>query len=143
MASDRIVIDASYILESIIPTTVAGREAAISLMEDLASCRAKAVVPWIFHCEIAATCARAVRARRIDDDTAREFMGLIMTLGIDLEVKVDPPSVIYDGAMRTGAQGYDSMYVVLAEATDLPIATSDRGMRTAARSMKVALFDPV
>ena len=143
MASDRVVIDASYILESIIPTTVAGREAAISLMEDLASGRAKAVVPWIFHCEIAATCARAVRARRIDDDTAREFMDLIMTLGIDLEVKLDPPSANYDGAMRTGAQGYDSMYVVLAEAMDLPIATSDRGMRTAARSMKLALFDPV
>ena len=66
-----------------------------------------------------------------------------MTFGIDLEVKLDPPSVIYDGAMRTGAQGYDSMSVVLAEAMDLPIATSDRGMRTAARSMKVALFDPV
>ena len=45
-----------------------------------------------------------------------------------------------DGTMRTGAQAYDSMYVVLAESMDLPVATVDRGMRTAARSMKVALF---
>ena len=42
--------------------------------------------------------------------------------------------------MRTGAQAYDSMYVVLAESMDLPVATVDRGMRTASRSMKVALF---
>lgn len=42
--------------------------------------------------------------------------------------------------MRTGAQAYDSMYVVLAESMDLPVAAVDRGMRTAARSMKVALF---
>lgn len=142
MASDRVIVDASYILESILPTTQAGRDDANDLIDGLASGQLKAVVPWIFYCEIAATCARAVRGRRIDDETAREFMDLVINLGIDIEVKLDPPSVIYDGAMRTGAQAYDSMYVTLAESMDLPVATVDRGMRTAARSLKVTLFSP-
>ena len=140
MASERIVLDASFILEAIIPTTQAGREDAEAILDGLANGEIKAVVPWIFYCEIAAGCARSVRGRRVSDETAREFMEQLINLGIDIEVKLDPPSVIYDGAMRTGAQAYDSMYVVLAESMDLPVAAVDRGMRTAARSMKVALF---
>ena len=140
MASERIVVDTSFLLESILPTTAVGRDDANRLIDGLAGGELAAVVPRIFYCEIAATCAGAVRGRRTNDATAREFMELLIKLGIDIEVKLDPPSVIYDGAMQTGAQAYDAMYVVLADAMGLPVATVDRGMRTAARSMKVPLF---
>ncbi len=140
MASDRVVVDASYILESILPTTAASRADANALIDGLASGELKAVVPWIFYCEIAATCAKAVRGRRLDDETARDFMDQLTNLGIDLDVKLDTASELYNGAMRTGAQAYDAMYVVLAESMGLPVATVDRGMRTAARSLNVPLF---
>ena len=74
MASERIVLDASFILEAIIPTTQAGREDAEAIPDGLANGEIKAVVPWIFYCEIAAGCARSVRGRRVSDQTAREFM---------------------------------------------------------------------
>lgn len=139
-ASDRVVVDASYILESILPTTAASRADANALIDGLASGELKAVVPWIFYCEIAATCAKAVRGRRLDDETARDFMDQLTNLGIDLDVKLDTASELYNGAMRTGAQAYDAMYVVLAESMGLPVATVDRGMRTAARALNVPLF---
>ena len=122
MASERIVLDASFILEAIIPTTQAGREDAEAIPDGLANGEIKAVVPWIFYCEIAAGLrALSTRPARQRPDGARIHGAT-------------------DGTMRTGAQAYDSMYVVLAESMDLPVATVDRGMRTAARSMKVALF---
>lgn len=141
MASERVVIDSGYILESIIPTTKADQDNANALIRGLARGELKAVVPWIFYPEIAAGCAKAVRGRRVDRETASEFMDELIHLGIDIDMKFDPPSVTFGDALRTGAQAYDAMYVVLAEAMGrLPVATVDRGMRTAVRSMKLALF---
>lgn len=142
MALDRVVLDASYVLESVLPTTREDQENANAVLTALASGELKAVVPWIFYCEIAAACARAVRGRRLDADDAVEFMDQLLQLGIDIDMKLDPPSVMFLAAMRTGAQAYDAMYVALAESMGLPVATVDRGMRTAVRSMKVGLYVP-
>ena len=140
MASERVVVDSGYILESILPTTAHDRDNANALIFGLSTGDIKAVVPWIFYCEVAATCAKAVRGRRIAQEDATEFMDQLIQLGIDIDMKLDPPSVTFENAMRTGAQAYDAMYVVLAESMGLPVATVDRGMRTAVRSMKLVLF---
>lgn len=142
MVPDRVVVDASYILESVLPTTSSSQDDANDLIRAVLRGDLKVVVPWIFYCEIASTCARAVRARRLDPGEAIEFMDGLLALGIDLDVKLDPPSVMFSQAMRTGAQAYDAMYLALAEQMDLPVATVDRGMRTAARSMKLPLYSP-
>ncbi len=63
-------------------------------------------------------------------------------LGIDMDLKLETAEQMYRDAFHTGAQAYDSIYLMLAESMDLPVATMDKGMRTAVRSMKLALYKP-
>lgn len=141
MAPDRVVLDSSFILESILPTTIELKRQADALIADLASGDLKAVAPWIFFPEVAVVCAKAVRGRRLAVNDAAEFLDLLPQLGLDLEFKLEPPLAIFQASMRTGAQAYDSMYLVLAEAMGLPIASIDGGMKTAARALNIPVYE--
>lgn len=72
---------------------------------------------------------------------AVEFLDLLPQLGVDLEFKLEPPLAIFEASMRSGAQAYDSMYLVLAEAMRLPIASVDGGMKTAARALNIPVHE--
>lgn len=141
MARDRVVIDSGFILEAILPTTADSRDDALALIDAIAAGELKGVVPWIFHCELAAVCAKATRSRRITKEEAADFLDSVQDLGLDLDMQIDPPSILFANAMRTGAQAYDTIYLMLAASMDLPLATIDRGMRTGARSMKIPLYE--
>lgn len=140
MPDHRVVLDSGYALEAIMPTTRESQQDALELIAALADGSVRAVVPWIFYAEIAAGCAKGVRARRLDADDAMEFMQQMPYLGIDIDMRLDGAAQMYSDAMRTGAQAYDAIYLTLAESMDLPVATVDKGMRTAVRSMKLSLY---
>lgn len=137
---DRVVVDSGFILEAILPTNKEQQEQAQRLIEKLQDGEIEAVVPWLFYAEIAAVCAKRVRARRLDDQTARDFMEGFMSLPIDIDMRLDGPMQLFEDAMQTGAQVYDTMYVVLAKSMALPLATVDSGMRQAAKAERVDLF---
>lgn len=138
---DRVVVDSGFILEAILPTNKQQQEQAQHLIEKLQNGDIEAVVPWLFYAEIAAVCAKRVRARRLDRELAEDFMAGFMSLPIDIDMRLEGPQQLFDDAMQTGAQVYDTIYVVLAKSMALPIATVDSGMRQAAIAEKVQIYN--
>jgi predicted nucleic acid-binding protein len=100
----------------------------------------QAVVPAIWHMEVAAVLLRRLRGRslaeKVFDHALRTFAAL------PLETHKETPAVgeIVDIARRYQLQAGDAIYFELAYASDLPIATVDRGLRAAARAYGVKFF---
>jgi predicted nucleic acid-binding protein len=106
----------------------------------MASGDVQAVVPWVFFYELASVCARKVRARRLDAETVALFFELLTQSGFQLDLALSGPGELYAQAMAMGCQVADSIYLGVAKAQDLPLATVDGGLRTAARSAGVELW---
>lgn len=100
----------------------------------------QAVVPAIWHMEVAAVLLRRLRGRslaeKVFDQALRTFAAL------PLETHKEAPAVgeIVDIARRYQLQAGDAIYFELAYASDLPIATVDGGLRAAARAHGVKFF---
>jgi predicted nucleic acid-binding protein len=140
MAAERLVIDSGFLLESILPTRREWKHDADRLLEAMASGDVQAVVPWVFFYELASVCARKVRARRLDAETVALFFELLTQSGFQLDLALSGPGELYAQAMAMGCQVADSIYLGVAKAQDLPLATVDGGLRTAARSAGVELW---
>lgn len=135
-----VVLDASAALQLILPDTAAAFDAAGSLYTDLAAERIKAHVPVIFFNEVAAVIARAVRGKRITPPQAESFLNVMAATPLVLQIEVLSAGDGYERAMRWGCQVADGAYLGLALDLGAPIATTDRGLMTAARSNKAKLF---
>ncbi len=101
-----------------------------------------AVVPSLWPLEIANVLLMAERHRRLSGaDTAR-FLDLLSGLPIE----VDGPPALQDlsAIVALGRQhrltAYDAVYLHLAMREQLPLATQDRALRTAARAAGVRQF---
>lgn len=137
---DRVVVDSGFILEAILPTSKHSQEQAQHLIEKLQNGDIEAVVPWLFYAEIAAVCAKRVRARRLDKELAEEFLDGFMSLPIDIDLRLEGPLQLFQDAMQVGSQVYDTMYITLAKSMGLPVATVDKGMQQAAKAERVTLW---
>ena len=142
MASDRLVLDASYALELVLPTNATWQRDTLDLFDRATAGDTDLVIPMIFFAEVAATLSRKVRSRALGDDEAREYIDDLERVPMSLELSVDQASVLYGYARRWQCQAYDAMYLAAALQLDLPIATRDRGLVTAARAAKVPLYSP-
>lgn len=140
MASERLVLDASFAIESVVPTTAAWQRDAWELFERIAARDAEAAVPWLFYPEVSAACARRVRGGKLDADDAADFIEQIDRLPLMLDLSLDKSAATYVPAMQWQCGVYDAVYLSLARRMALPIATRDRGMVAAARVAGVALF---
>lgn len=134
-----VVLDASAALQLILPDTAAAFDAASVLFADLAAERVKAHVPVIFFNEVAAVIARAVRGKRITTPQAESFLAVMAATPLVLQIEVLTAGDWYERAMRWGCQVADGAYLGLALELGAPIATTDRGLMTAARSNKAKL----
>lgn len=134
-----VVLDASAALQLILPDTAAAFDAASVLFADLAAERVKAQVPVIFFNEVAAVIARAVRGERITPPQAESFLAVMAATPLVLQIEVLSARDWYERAMRWGCQVADGAYLGLALELGAPIATTDRGLMTAARSNKAKL----
>ena len=107
---------------------------------DITTGRIVAYVPVLFLNEVASACARAVRGGRIDRATAEAFFTLLADAPIGLQVEIIAPGDWFERSMKWGCQVADSAYLALAIDMKLPIATTDKGLMTAARTLKVSLY---
>lgn len=98
--------------------------------------------PFLFEAEIAAVLLRAVRRRALTIEDMNE--ALVEIENIDVRIHHNPYTArrIIEIAGRYQLQAYDALYFDLAQALRLPIATLDGGLRTAARTYGVKLFEP-
>ena len=140
MASERLVLDASFALEAILPTTTVWQSEAFDLFDRIASQDLEARVPLLFFAEVAAVVTRKVRARRLDADDAAEFLRQLDTLGLHVDMTLDGALQLYTQAQQWQAGAYDAIYVAAARDMAIPIATRDRGMIAAAASAGVAVY---
>lgn len=134
------MLDASFALEAILPTSKAWQSEAFDVIERIASQDIDARVPLLFFAEVAAVIARKVRARRLDADDAEAFLLQLDALGLHVEMTLDGSHQLYARAQQWQAGAYDAIYLAMAQEIAIPIATRDGGMVAAARMAGVAIF---
>ena len=103
-----------------------------------------AIVPALWPLEVANVLLGAERRRRIGRADSARFLELIGQLPVTVAASTDLqelPGLIALGRER-GLSAYDTAYLRLALQEGLPLATRDRGLRTAARAAGVPVFAP-
>ncbi|MCW5752946.1 MAG: type II toxin-antitoxin system VapC family toxin [Alphaproteobacteria bacterium] len=97
-----------------------------------------ATVPGIWTYEMVNGLRAGVLRGRISGDQAVSCWRLLTSLPITV-IDIDPldGEEIWRLALHLGLTGYDASYLCLCQWSELPLATTDRGMRTAAASMKI------
>lgn len=140
MANNRVVLDASFALEAVLPTSAQWQHESWNLFEHIATGDTDAAVPWIFFAEVAATCARKVRARTMDPIDAADFIEQLDSLPLMVDLSLDKALALYAPAMQWQCGAYDAIYLSLAQRLDVPLATRDRGLRTASKAARVSLY---
>jgi predicted nucleic acid-binding protein len=142
--AERFVLDASVALAWFLRDTPAATRYAAAVAILLAQEDAVCVVPAIFHIEVAATLVRKRRDRhaRFGKTKFESALAHLADLRIHTELtyyRVDTVALL---AQRYHVQGFDAVYLDLAARLKLPIATIDRGLRSAARRWQIALLMP-
>ena len=98
----------------------------------------EALVPVLFRSEIANVALSKFRSLRIED---QDF---VLDILKDWRLQVDPYEPSYEAvihtAMKCRVTAYDATYLELAKRRNLPLATLDKGMRKAAKSLDVKLL---
>lgn len=101
-----------------------------------------ALVPGIWAAEVPNVLLVAERRKRLTRAQSRAFVARLLTLPIIVE-DAAPSRLLNDVltlARDTALASYDALYLDLAIRRDLPLATSDRALRLAARKSRVALL---
>lgn len=102
----------------------------------------RAVVPALWHYEVAAVLLRAHRARKLSAEGFERALRFFGTIPIESHHETYTVGAIIERAQRYGVQAGDALYFDLAVSLGLPIATVDRGLRSAAKSHGVRLVTP-
>ena len=98
-----------------------------------------ALVPELWHCEVANALRSALRAGRIDESFVREACELLGELDIRTDVVGVPVQRLALEAHATGLTAYDTCYLLLARDRGLPLVTLDAALASAAALANVDL----
>jgi predicted nucleic acid-binding protein len=102
------------------------------------------VVPPHFLVELANVLASAERRGRIVGHQIDTYVELIRSIALEIEPATD--DVVLGQVLRlsreSGLAAYDAAYVELAQRRRLPLATTDRAVRTYAVSAGLAILRP-
>ena len=98
-----------------------------------------AVVPELWHLEVASVLVQAERRKRIDSATMEVRLETLAILPIVTDRETTPRAwgAIVDVARDQGLTIYDATYAELARRSGFPLATKDAELRRAARRMGV------
>lgn len=99
----------------------------------------RAVVPVLWELEFANVLRSACLKQRMTAEAAQKVITQIVALPIDVDRQSVPAREILGLALRFGLSSYDAAYLELALRLQLPIATSDRLLRTAALAAGVGI----
>lgn len=100
----------------------------------------QAVVPAVWHMEVAAVLLRRLRARSLAEKVFNQALRTFAALPLETHNEAPAVGEIVDIARRYQLQAGDAIYFDLAYASDLPIATVDGGLRAAAKAHDVKFF---
>jgi predicted nucleic acid-binding protein len=106
---------------------------------------AGALVPSIWPLEVVNVLLVAERRKFLKETDSVQFIRLLLQLPIRVEYQ-SAESVLKDVLWLARAQGlssYDASYLDLAMKKNLPLATLDKRMMKAARSVDVKLFETI
>ena len=140
MAFSRVVLDASVTLEWFVSDKPGIPTYADDVLTAVENREILPLVPDLWHYEVGSVLLAAKRARRI---TAQR-----LNKAVDMLNKLRPFTIntrqtaleVVEQAAAFHLQGYDAVYFELARRLNVPIATSDGGMRTACRVHGVKLW---
>jgi predicted nucleic acid-binding protein len=142
MAFSRVVLDASVTIEWFLPDSSSASTYAGEVLKAIGERALLPLVPDLWHYEVGSVLVAAKRKRRI---TARRLAIITGQLAGLRPFTINPrltESDIVSMAETYHLQGYDSVYFDLAKRLNVPIASTDGGMRTACRSHGVELWSP-
>lgn len=99
-----------------------------------------ALVPPLWHVELANVLAVGLRRERIDADGVRDF--LVALDRLDIRTEIAPPDTrrLVAESVDRGLSAYDSTYLLLAHDRGLPLATGDRQLARAAEEAGIPLL---
>jgi len=102
----------------------------------------RAVVPVLWHLEIANACVSATRRGAAGANVAACLNQLQYLLRTSIETNTDIPTIseLVDVARALQLTAYDALYIHLAERLGLPLATLDQSLAHAARKFAIVLF---
>ena len=98
------------------------------------------VVPDLWYYEVSNALIMAERRGRASAQVISSHVGDIERLAAFLELSPTTPSVLVAAARQSGLTVYDAAYFELALRRNLPLATLDDKMRTAALRAGIALL---
>ncbi|MFO0875101.1 MAG: type II toxin-antitoxin system VapC family toxin [Phycisphaerales bacterium] len=96
--------------------------------------KARALVPVLWHAELANAFVVAERRGRVTSAQAQSMLAFALRLPIDVDDRPRSPTIsaVVAVARAHRLTGYDAFYVELALSRSLPIATADAAVRKAA-----------
>ena len=105
--------------------------------------RAGAVVPSLWRLEVANAFQMALRRNRITRSYRDEVLAQLrdMPISIDLETDAQAWTATLSLSERFSLTLYDATYLELAHRQNLPLATRDQELRSAANSLEIKLFN--
>ena len=99
----------------------------------------RAWVPPVWELEFANVLRSACVRQRMNAEAAHAVVARITSLPIEVDRQATPPSEILALSLRFGLTTYDASYLALALRRQLPIATQDEALRTAALAAGVGV----
>ena len=99
-----------------------------------------ALVPPLWHVELANALALGLRRDRIDAAGIHDFLGALQRLDIRTEVAPPDAQRLAVAAVEHALSAYDATYLTLALDRGLPLATGDRQLARAAEAAGVELL---
>lgn len=140
MAFSRVVLDASVTIDWFVSDKPGIAAYAEDVLVAIESREILPLVPDLWHYEIGSVLIAAKRARRITARRLDEAVDVLNKLRpFTINTRQTVPEVV-EQAATFYLQGYDAVYFELAKRLNVPIATSDGGMRTACRAHGVKLW---
>jgi Predicted nucleic acid-binding protein, contains PIN domain len=100
----------------------------------------EAVVPTVWHLEVANVLLVAERRKRMSEAQAARFVDLLGRLPIRTDAATTDTSAVLAAGRRYGLSAYDAAYLVLAERVAAPLATLDTKLAAACRAAGVPLL---
>lgn len=109
------------------------------VLESLSS--TTAIVPGLWSLEVGNVLIMSERRGRLSEAQARQFMGLLESLPIEVDEQTAREALgnTWSMAREHGLTSYDASYLELAVRRRLPLATQDKVLRQAAKRCGVSL----
>jgi predicted nucleic acid-binding protein len=139
----RFVLDSSVAIAWFFPESESERLYAAAVNRLIRDGEATALVPELFHAEVAEFFMRRRRtpAARFGETRLANAVDDLDALGIHTVVRAHTYRDVIAWAKQFHVQAKDAAFVQLAHQTGLRLATLDNGQRTAARSFGIGLVE--